>query len=356
MALAVDSTSTAASTDYELDPATLPTITIAAGQTEASETFELDPAGDTLDEDDETVVITATASSGDDTLDVTDATLTIADDDTLSGQITLSIDTTSIGEGDSPTTVTATATWVGAAQRTADTDVALSLSGTATEGSTGDYTLGDGEPGTVTIPEGQSSGTATFTVTPVHDTVAEVHKTIVVSGAACATATDPCPAADAYTVSGPLTIDFVDDESRGITLSLDDSNISEDEPRTKFTLTATRDPAVNGAAVTVEVTVGGTGSTADRGPDDDYGGTSTVQISIAENEAIGERRVLHRALDRPAQRGRRDDPDHRRGDRVRGEPGRAHPEQRHRRPGDRRAHRRRRDRRGDDGGRRPTSR
>ena len=78
-----------------------------------------------------------------------------------------------------------TARLAGSVARTEDTVLTLSVSGTATKGSTGDYTLSDdGEPGTITIPSGSLSATKTLSITPVADTANEGDETIVVGGAA----------------------------------------------------------------------------------------------------------------------------------------------------------------------------
>ena len=103
-------------------------ITIPAGEIDGEFTFTFDPDDDTFDESDgsgsrphETVVITGTASAATTpatAIGVTDATLTIVDDDTATTAISLIVDTDatmgrttrdSIGEGDGETEVKVTA-------------------------------------------------------------------------------------------------------------------------------------------------------------------------------------------------------------------------------------------------------
>ena len=275
VALSVDGTSTAISgTDYELSSALLPSITIRPGQTSGEAKFKINPTGDTSDEGTgETVVITGTAASGDDTLDVSAATLTIEDNDTLTTTIDLRVDIDTISEGAGEAVeVTVEATAQGATRST-DTVVELDLSGTATEGSTGDYTALPVPPRTVTIPAGKSSGTMTLSVDPNQERVQDGDKTIVVGGSL-----------DGFTVN-PATITLQDDDQPVITLSLDISSVAEDETSIGISVTAERDASANSDPVTVEVTIGGDGSTAVRGPGNDYRGHTGGSISLGQGVA-----------------------------------------------------------------------
>ena len=199
VALSVDATASTATsgTDYALAAATLPSITIAQGALSGTVTFKINPTGDIIDEGTgETVVITGTATSGTGTLDVSPATLTITDNDTASASITLSVDTdsaagdqTSIAEdaeGDTNdngnVAVTVVATLSGTVPYSVDTVVTFALSGTATEGSAGDYTLSSSSPTTLTIPAGSLSGTTTLKIKPVNDIFEEGDETIVIEG------------------------------------------------------------------------------------------------------------------------------------------------------------------------------
>ena len=98
--------------------------------------------------------------------------LTIGDPET----ITLSVSPDTIAENAGATDVTVTATM--SAARATDTVVDLTLGGTAADPA--DYTATSLE--SITIPKGDTTGTATLTITPVVDTVLEVDETIIVSG------------------------------------------------------------------------------------------------------------------------------------------------------------------------------
>ena len=89
---------------------------------------------------------------------------------------------TSVGEGDSATTVTVTAAFSSTNTYAADTTVTVSVGGTGTTTSGTDYAAVSNFD--VTISSGQTSGTATFTLTPTQDTLIEGDETIGVAGSA----------------------------------------------------------------------------------------------------------------------------------------------------------------------------
>ena len=222
---------------------------------------------------------------------VTLADITIVDNETASSIINLSVNDDSIGEEETTaTSITVTATLGTAVTRDVDTTVKLgaSLDGTATEGSSEDYSTSYGTltvaERTITIPAGtRSASTATtFTITPHQDNDSEGTETIVVEGVACKTAADPCD--DAFTVND-ATISLVDDDLPVIGLGLAPTSAAESAPSTTVAVTATRDLARTTDEVTVTVTVGASGSTATRGAAEDYTGTQTVSITIPANTA-----------------------------------------------------------------------
>ena len=93
--------------------------------------------------------------------------------------IRLAVSPETVNEGAGSTGFTVTATRDGSTQDEAVT-IQLSLGGTATPGSTGDYTA----PSTasVTIPANQASGSGTLTLTILDDTEVEGDETITVGG------------------------------------------------------------------------------------------------------------------------------------------------------------------------------
>ena len=115
---------------------------------------------------------------------MTGTELTIADDDTGSTEVTLSVDPTPVPETAAETTVTVTATLNAdpfAPGDSREVTVSLGAAGdAATEGA--DYAAVPDF--TVTIPGGATSGSAAFTLTPTDDDLAEGDETLSVTGAA----------------------------------------------------------------------------------------------------------------------------------------------------------------------------
>ena len=106
-----------------------------------------------------------------------DVTVTVTDVDTASTQVTLTVNPSAVGEGDSATTVTVTGT-LDHAVRTEGTAVTVTVSaGTA---SASDFAPVSAF--TLTIDANQSSGTAMFTLMPTDDDVDEVDETLTVGG------------------------------------------------------------------------------------------------------------------------------------------------------------------------------
>ena len=133
----------ATSGDYTSTPAKPAAITIPEGSLAAQTTISINPRDDSIDEDDETIVFDASATRADSsaTLDVTEGTVTIADNDTATVSLAADTDTvtpgdqTAIGESDSATTVRVKATL--SLARSAATELTLRIAG-GTADQTGD--------------------------------------------------------------------------------------------------------------------------------------------------------------------------------------------------------------------------
>ena len=203
----------AAGTDYT-HTALPASITILAGSSSASDTFEISPIQDDIDEDaGETVEVTGTASDA--SITVNAATLTIGDDDTVSNQVNLSASPSTINEAGPATVITVTAKLLYAAHERVvtyhqDKTVTLYVSSffsTATEGESGDFTVSPDPPGTITIPAGQITGTTTVTISPVQDTDKEHTEKISIAGY-LTEGTAPLPGAS----SQPSRVYLTDDD------------------------------------------------------------------------------------------------------------------------------------------------
>ena len=169
-----------AGTDYTAKSGTLTFTNAAAG----SQTFTVQTTEDTFDETDETFTVTISSPSGGggpapSLGTAKSVTTTITDDDDALTGIALSASPSSLGEDDSATEVTVTATLQGGSTRPTETVVTIgTLAGSATKDT--DYTVTS--LATITIDADSSMGTGTLTITPTDDQVVEGDETISIPG------------------------------------------------------------------------------------------------------------------------------------------------------------------------------
>ncbi|MCY4259071.1 MAG: hypothetical protein OXC91_02245, partial [Rhodobacteraceae bacterium] len=254
------------------------TLTFAIGDTE--KTLTVATTQDAVHEGDETFLVQLSDPTG---ATITDAegTGTITDDDAAPTALTLTVDAdtgtqgtqTAIAENGGARTVRVTATLGGATTFATATTVGVTVgasSDSAREGT--DYeTVADQ---TITIPAGQASAHADFTLTPGQDVLAEGTETITLGGTAAG-----------LTVTG-TQISLTDDDAAptGITLAVSPISIDEDDGATGVTVTATVDGATRFATEqTITVSVGG--GTATSGTD--YTAVADFAIAIAAGAATG---------------------------------------------------------------------
>ena len=210
------------------------TITIPAGLTSGSAPFTLTPVDDTLAEGDETITVSGTNEA----LTVNGTSLTLTDDEGAPA-IILSAKPKNVGEGDGATPVTVTAAFSNANTHGEATTVTVSVGASGDSAASGtDY--GAVADFTVTIPAGQASGSAPFTLTPVDDTLVESDETISISGVS-----------PGRTVSG-TSVALTDDDQAGESLprvSVGDAGAREGSI---MAFTVTLDRAAAGSPVTME--------------------------------------------------------------------------------------------------------
>ena len=229
------------------------TLTISAGATSATATFDLNPTDDDLDEGGETVSGTTTATG----LSVTSTSVTIRDNDTAG--VTVSPTTLSVAEGNNSSyTVALTSKPSGAVtvtpSRTGSTDVTVNT--TPLTFTTGNWSTAQ----TVTVQTAQDADALNDTATLAH----------AVSGADYGTVT-----------AASVTVTVTDDEtvSTGVVLTVDPSTLSEGAGPTTVRVTARLNQAPRNVATVLTLSVGESGDTAVEGTDYGTVGSQTLTIS-----------------------------------------------------------------------------
>ena len=220
--------------DVTVEPASLsfPTATWNRAQTVTVRALA-DPDGDN-----ETATIAHEAAGADyEGFVGPPVSVSVNDDDQTSRKVVLSLSPDRVDEDAGSPTVTVTAALDGAA-RASVTEVQVTVTGNTAQAVT-DFEVVP--PFTVTIPQGQTSGTGTFSFAPVNDSIDEGNETVSVGG----------------TVTG-LPVDsasllLVDDDDRGVTASPLAMTVVEEGDQT-YTLVLDTQPAGD---VTVTPSVSG---------------------------------------------------------------------------------------------------
>ena len=194
-------------------------LTLPAGASSVATTVTA--VQDTLSEEHETVIVTA--SHGDDSIG--SATVTITDDDG-SPTVTLSLSDASIGEDAGVSTVTASLSHASGVATTVTVSVSPD-----TPATTSDYSLSANK--VLTIAAGRTASTGTVTVTGVDNDVDAADKTVQVKGAASNT----------VGTTGPADVELTleDDDTRGVTVSKSELDIAEGDDGV-YTVVLTSEP------------------------------------------------------------------------------------------------------------------
>ena len=162
---------------------------------------------------------------------------TVIDDEEVSRAVTLTLNPELLDEGDPAKVVTVSAS-LNAAPRTTETAVSVTVTGGTATAET------DFEPVsgfTLTIPQGSTSTTGTFTLTTVGDELDEDDETVEVNGSVSA----------AGLTLFPATLTIQDDDTRGVTVSETSLSFSEGGSET-YKVVLTSQPTED---VTVDVIV-----------------------------------------------------------------------------------------------------
>ena len=221
------------------------TLTIVAGQTMSTGVVTVAPVDDNVEIGDKSITVSGTATNDQGIVQPGAVTLTITEDDEPSTMVTLSLDPASVSESATGSALNVTVTAeLDKAAGTAPTVVTVSVAaGTATQGTD----FGAVTPFPVTIPAGETIGTATFPLNVVNDIIDEPDETLLVTGATPAGGLPVEP-------SGGLTLTITDDDPEPkVTLGLEPTSISE--AGGVSTVTAAIDhPSSADTVVTVSVT------------------------------------------------------------------------------------------------------
>ncbi|MDE0470742.1 MAG: putative Ig domain-containing protein, partial [Ekhidna sp.] len=110
---------------------------------------------------------------------ITSATLTITDDDATPTAIALTLDADTISEGDGATDVEVTATVGGTTRWGTAQTVRITVAGSGSDNVVG---FTDVSPFNLTIPAGEATATAAFTLTPSNNIINDNNETVTVSG------------------------------------------------------------------------------------------------------------------------------------------------------------------------------
>ena len=225
LTVAATAVSPAAAGDFSLSGTTL---TIATGSTTSTGTVTITAVDNTVDAPDKTVTVSATASGGG-VANPDNQTLTIIDDDEADKELNITV---SLGEGNTSTrvaenvqtapTITVTASLAGEVTSSTARTVNVTVGDdddTATE--VDDYKAVDGFD--ITIAAEATSGTGSFTFTPVDDAIDENDETVSISGAFAGS--DPVNLA---------SITITDNDTRGISVTPVTLTLAEiDDPSTQ---------------------------------------------------------------------------------------------------------------------------
>ncbi len=261
-------------------------LTIPANRTDGTVTFALRPTNDRTAEGTETISVRGDVAG----LTVTPAELAIADDDTASTRLDLSLNPSTVSEAAAPTEVAVTAS-LNAGARTSDSLVTVTV-GAFTDTATQDLDYANVSTLRITVPANETAGQTMFTLSPDNDAIAEGAETITVTGRVRGLSVEPAA----------LTLSDNDTASRVVTLSVDPESVSEDTPE-DVTVTASLNAGARAEDTAVRLTVGAAGDTAV--PGTDYERVSERTLTILSGETGGTATFLLEPLDNDSADGAR---------------------------------------------------
>ena len=261
-------------------------IVVPAGPpgTSKSETFVLSPENDEVAGADAILRVSGSVDGVNGAI-VTEAMLTLTDNDEAPTGIELSVTPDTVSEGAGETTVTVTATVTGGTRFGVARTVTVSVSGSG-ESRAVDFAEVADFP--VTIPAGAESGTGTFVLSPVDDERDELDETVMVGGCLREAGTGGCLSLQEFPVTS-AQVTLTDDD--GVSLSVADVVVREDAGEAVFTLRLSH-PSESAVEVTATFTDGTARSGEDYRPNEErvvFGRGETereLHVDLVDDEAM----------------------------------------------------------------------
>ena len=253
--------------DYTLS--TPATLTVAAGQTMSTGTVTITTVDNNISSGNKTVTVSSTVGNSIGTGSVTDATLTIIDDEVA--QVTLVLTPASITENAQISTITATL------DRVATVATTVTVSATAVAPAVaGDFTLST----TTTLTfAANTTSTGTVTITSVNDTTDAPDKEVTVSATVAG--------GNGASLSSAVTLTITDDEAApDVALTLSPASIAETGGVSTITATLSHRSSA-ATTITVRPVAGaytvGSDSTITIAAGSTANATDTVEITAVDN-------------------------------------------------------------------------
>ena len=174
----IDNSASTAERDVDYEASMVGSIPVAVGDMSASTTLTLKPTNNDAEDGNRDVVVQAAASGGS-----ASASITIADDETASTAISLSVSPNSVSEDAGTTEVTVTASLNGKALD-ADALVTISVDADSEAKRDVDYSATfAGNNSQLTIEAGSISGSVVLNLTPIEDGKGEDNESLSLTGA-----------------------------------------------------------------------------------------------------------------------------------------------------------------------------
>ena len=243
-------------------------LTIPPNRTDGTVRFTLRPTNDQTAEGTETISVSGNVAG----LTVVSAELALADDDSPSTRLDLSLNPSTVSEAAAPTDVVVTGS-LNAGARTSDTVVTVTV-GAPTDSATAGVDYANVSTLQITVPANEITGQTMFTLSPENDAIAEGAEAISVTGQVSGLTVEPAT----------LTLSDNDTASRVVMLSVDPESVSENTPE-DVTVTASLNAGARAGDTAVRLTVGAARDTAV--PGTDYERVPERTLTILAGETSG---------------------------------------------------------------------